>query len=114
MITSAATTTNCTIIRIRVGIVFLSSERITLENAVTAVTERAITMAGSIFAVTARAEHIPRICTRTGLFLLKGPSNKPRFLAENNVSLSLIIVFVLRIVRNILSSRQSWSQLLLM
>ena len=96
MITSAATTTNCTIIRIRVGIVFLSSERITLENAVTAVTERAITMAGSIFAVTARAEHIPRICTRTGLFLLKGPSNKPRFLAENNVSLSLIIVFVLR------------------
>ena len=35
------------------------------------------------------------------------------FLAENNVSLSLIIVIVLRIVRNILSSRQSWFQHLL-
>ena len=36
MITRAATTTNCTMIRIRVGIVFLSKERITFAKAVTA------------------------------------------------------------------------------
>ena len=82
MMTKAATTTNCTMIRIRVGIVFRNRERMTLEKAVTAVTERPITIAGSSLAVTARAEQIPSTRTMTGLPLLKGLNNTPRFLAE--------------------------------
>jgi len=46
-------------IRIREGIVFLSNETITLASANTAITEMERTIAGSNFAVTAKAEQIP-------------------------------------------------------
>ena len=73
--TSAATTTNCTMMRILLGMVLRISEIIKLENAVMAVTEIPITIAGSNLAVTARHEQMPNICTNTGLLRDNGPSN---------------------------------------
>ena len=52
--------------RIDDGIVLRSKDIITFDNANTAVTDIVITNAGSIFAVTANAEHIPNTCTITG------------------------------------------------
>jgi uncharacterized membrane protein YozB (DUF420 family) len=75
MITSAAITTSCTIILILAGIVFLKAEIIKFEKAVTIVTDRAITIAGLSLTVTANAEHIPKICTVTGLYKFSGPVN---------------------------------------
>ncbi len=60
MVTRAATTTSCTMMRMRLGMLLRMSEIITLENAVMTVTERPITMAGSSWLVTANAEQIPR------------------------------------------------------
>ena len=57
MMTKAATTTSWTIIRMLLGIVLRISDIITFENAVTAVTEIPMTIAGSSFAVTAKQEH---------------------------------------------------------
>ncbi|MPN55108.1 hypothetical protein SDC9_202787 [bioreactor metagenome] len=74
-ITSIATTTSCTIILIRFGIVFLMSEMMKLEKPVTTVTDIAITIAGSSFTVTARAEQIPNTSTVTGFFLKIGSVN---------------------------------------
>ena len=45
--------------RMDVGMVFLSNEMITLESASTAVTEIVMTRAGSIFAVTAAPNRFP-------------------------------------------------------
>ena len=45
--------------RMRLGMVFLSSEMMTLANAVITVTERPITMEGSSCEVTASAEQMP-------------------------------------------------------
>jgi uncharacterized membrane protein YcgQ (UPF0703/DUF1980 family) len=53
-------------IRIDVGMVLRINEMITFANANTAVTDIVITTAGSSFAVTANAEHIPSTCTITG------------------------------------------------
>ncbi len=72
MITNAATTTSCTMMRMLEGIVLRISDIITLENASTAMTDMPITRAGSSFAVTARQEQIPNTCTITGLSLEKG------------------------------------------
>ncbi len=72
MITRAATTTSCTMMRILVGMVLRISDMITLENASTAITEMPITIAGSSLAVTARHEQMPSTCTITGLSLEKG------------------------------------------
>ena len=49
------------------------NEMMKFAQAQTIVTERAITTAGFSCAVTANAEHTPRICTSIGLSLLKGP-----------------------------------------
>ena len=67
-----ATTTSCTIILIRFGIVFLSNDRIRLANPVTIVTEIAMTIAGSTLTVTAREEQIPSTRTVMGFFLNSG------------------------------------------
>ena len=72
MITRAATTTSCTIMRMFVGMVLRMSDMMTFENASTAMTDMPITRAGSSFAVTARHEHMPNTCTTTGLSLEKG------------------------------------------
>ncbi len=72
MITSPATTTSCTMMRTELGMVLRMREMMTLLKASTAITERPMTMAGSSLTVTASIEHMPRICTTTGLFLEKG------------------------------------------
>ena len=84
IVTNAATTTNCTMIRIRLGIVLRSKEITTFEKAVITVTERPITIAGSSLAVTASAEQIPSTCTVTGLFNPSGVANTSLFFLENN------------------------------
>ena len=47
MVTRAATTTNWTMMRMRIGMVLRISEMMTLENATMMVTARPMTMAGS-------------------------------------------------------------------
>lgn len=84
IVTNAATTTNCTMIRIRLGIVLRSKEITTFEKAVITVTESPITIAGSSLAVTASAEQIPSTCTVTGLFNPSGVANTSLFFLENN------------------------------
>ena len=79
MMTKAATTTSWTIIRMLLGIVLRISDIITFENAVTAVTEIPMTIAGSSFAVTAKQEHMPRTCTITGLSFDRGLNNAALF-----------------------------------
>ena len=59
--------------RMRGGIVLRISEMMKLEQAHTTVTERAMTTAGFICAVTANAEQTPNVCTKIGLSLLRGP-----------------------------------------
>ena len=78
MVTSAATTTSCTIIRIRLGIVFRISDTMKLLKAVMTVTESPITIAGSSCDVTASAEQMPRICTVMGLSFPNGVLNTSR------------------------------------
>ena len=73
------------------GIVLRNNEIITLAKATTAVTEIAITKAGSNFAVTAKAEQIPNICTMTGLFLESGPKRISLFFLDN-ISISPLIL----------------------
>ena len=73
-------------IRMLLGIVFRISEMMTFENASTAVTEIPITNAGSSFAVTARAEQIPRIWTITGLLGDRGLNNIALFFLLNIMS----------------------------
>ncbi|MPN26723.1 hypothetical protein SDC9_174148 [bioreactor metagenome] len=72
-------------IRMRLGIVFLSREIITFENATIMVTDKPITRAGSSFAVTASAEQIPNTCTVIGLFLLNGPRKTAFVLSDINL-----------------------------
>ena len=62
-------------ILIRLGIVFLINEIRKLESPVTRVTEIPITIAGSNFTVTARAEQIPSTSTVIGLALIIGVVN---------------------------------------
>ena len=69
---SIETTTSCTIIRIRGGIVLRINEMMRFERATTTVTDNAITTAGFSCAVTAKQEQIPNTCTVTGLFLFHG------------------------------------------
>ena len=54
-----------------------------MENAVTTVTEMAMTKAGCSLAVTAKAEQIPNTCTVTGLSAPKGRVRSFMFLDEN-------------------------------
>ena len=70
------------------GIVLRNNEMMTLEKASTAVTETAMTKAGSILAVTASAEQIPNTCTMTGLLRESGPKSVCRFFFDNNISLT--------------------------
>lgn len=67
-------------IRIFEGIPFLNKEITKFDNAITTVTERAITNAGLSLAVTARAEHIPNINTVTGFALRNGDVMSSKFL----------------------------------
>ena len=95
--TKAATTTSWTIIRMLLGIVLRISDIITFENAVTAVTEIPMTIAGSSFAVTAKQEHMPRTCTITGLSFDRGLNNAALFFLFkklNNPHLFLNLKFV--------------------
>ena len=71
---------SCTMIRIFAGIPLRSNEITRFDKAVTTVTERAITMAGFSFAVTASAEQMPRINTVMGLALRNGAVIRFRFL----------------------------------
>lgn len=73
-------TISCTIIRIFEGIPFLNREITKFDNAITTVTERAITNAGFSLAVTARAEQIPNINTVTGFALRNGAVMSSKFL----------------------------------
>ena len=73
-------TISCTMIRILEGMPFLNREMMRFDNAITTVTERAITNAGLSLAVTARAEHIPNINTVTGFALRNGAVKSSKFL----------------------------------
>ena len=66
--------------RIFAGIPLRSNEMTRFDNAVTTVTESAITIAGFSLAVTAKAEQIPKISTVTGFALRKGAVIKFKFL----------------------------------
>jgi len=59
-------------IRILGGIAFLMSDITKLDKATTAVTDKAMTMVGFIWVVTAKAEQIPKTCIVTGLLSDKG------------------------------------------
>ena len=93
MMTKAATTTSWTIIRMLLGIVLRISDIITFENAVTAVTEIPMTIAGSSFAVTAKQEHMPRTCTITGLSFDRGLNNAALFFLFK-IAILIICCFV--------------------
>ena len=93
MMTNAATTTSCTMMRILPGMVLRNSEMMTLEKASTAVTEIAMTKAGSSLAVTARAEQMPNTCTMTGLLRESGPKSISLFFFDNSISLILYYYF---------------------
>jgi hypothetical protein len=71
-------------LRIRFGIVFLNIEITTFPKPATTTTAMVITTDGSNLDVTANAEHIPKTCTITGLFLLSGPNNTAFVLLFNN------------------------------
>src|SRR5574344_87939 len=94
MVTKAATTTNCTMIRIRIGIVFLINDIITFENAVITATASPITIAGFNWEVTAREEQIPNTCTSTGLSTLNGLVKTSLFSFENSLLISLFLLFI--------------------
>ncbi len=81
-------TTNCTMILMRGGMVFLSKEITTLPMAVTKVTDSAITKAGSSFAVTASAEQMPSTCMVMGFSRFRGEVKSFLFLVENRGSRS--------------------------
>ena len=70
--TKVATTTNWTIIRMRLGMPLRSKEMMKFDKAVTTVTEAPITKAGFSWAVTARQEQMPNTNTVTGLVLRRG------------------------------------------
>ena len=74
--------------RIREGSLLRNSERIRLENAVTTVTESAITKAGCNLAVTASAEADTQYLNRDGLLDPNGLVSNFIFLAENIGSFS--------------------------
>jgi hypothetical protein len=78
--------------------VFLSKEIVKFANTITAITDIDITTAGSSFAVTARAEHIPKTCTVMGFSALSGLKISFLFFGENrgsfNFNSSAIIIFV--------------------
>ena len=78
--TKVATTMSCTMMRIFDGIPLRSSEITRFDRAVTTVTDRAITIAGFSFAVTASDEQIPKISTVIGLALRKGAVIRFKFL----------------------------------
>lgn len=84
MVTRAATTTSWTMIRMRVGIVLRIMDIMTFANAVITVTASPMTIAGFNCDVTARAEQIPRTCTRTGLFPFSGVRKTSRFSLDNS------------------------------
>ena len=84
-ITSAATTTNCTIMRMVGGMVLRISDIITFENANTAITDTIITMAGSRLTVTANVEQMPNTCTKTGFSLENGLKIISLFFFDNIV-----------------------------
>ncbi len=94
MVTNVATTTNCTMIRIRLGTVLRNNEITKLANAVMMVTERPITIAGSNWAVTANAEQIPSTCTVTGLFNPSGVSRTSWFFLENKLIFYSSFLFI--------------------
>ena len=73
-------TISCTMIRILEGMPFLNREMMRFDNAITTVTEIAITNAGISFAVTASAEQIPNINTVTGFVLRNGAVMSSKFL----------------------------------
>ena len=85
MVTSAATTTSCTMMRMRIGMVLRMREMMTLANAVITVTARPITMAGLSCDVTARALQMPSTCTMMGLFRCRGSMNAALFCFENKL-----------------------------
>jgi hypothetical protein len=62
------------------------------ETAVTIVTDKAMTIAGLSFTVTARAEQIPRTWTVIGLLLPKGSVKSFKFFAENIGSFSWLLI----------------------
>ena len=70
--TKVATTTSCTMIRMRFGMPLRNKEMMKLESAVTTVTEAPITKAGFNWAVTARHEQMPSTKTVTGLVFRRG------------------------------------------
>ena len=91
MVTSAATTTSCTIIRILTGIVLRITEIITFEKAVITATASPITMAGLSCDVTAKALQMPRTCTIIGLFRWRGSVKASLFCFENKLILKPFI-----------------------
>ena len=84
MVTKAATTTSCTTMRMRLGMVLRMSEIITFEKAVITVTARPITMAGFNWLVTASAEQMPSTCTSIGWSRLSGLVNASLFCLLNS------------------------------
>ena len=98
IVTRAAQTTNCTMIRTLLGIVLRIRDTTTLAIATMIVTEIPITIAGFNCTVTAKAEQIPSTWIATGLFLLRGPSN-----AFFNSSFILVASFDYRFNNNTVS-----------
>lgn len=91
MVTKAATTTNCTIMRMRLGIVTRINEIIKLENAVMMVTASPITIAGFNCEVTAKALQMPSTWTMMGLSRLRGLVNASLFCLLNNDIIVLLL-----------------------
>jgi hypothetical protein len=84
MVTRAAMTVSCTIMRMRPGTPLRSKEMARLLKAATKVTAMAMTMEGFSAAVTARALQMPSTCTVTGLLSLKGSvSSRRSFLPKS-------------------------------
>ena len=84
-VTGAATTTNCTMIRMRIGMVLRISEIMTFENAVITVTAKPMTIAGLSCEVTAKALQMPSTCTMIGLFRWSGSIKAALFCFENKL-----------------------------
>src|SRR5215204_7806449 len=74
-------------IRILSGMIFLMAEIMRFENAVTTITDKAITIDGFICTVTARAEQMPNTWTVMGLLSLRGSLRSFLFFTENGASL---------------------------
>ena len=105
MITSEATTTSCTMMRIRSGTRLRSNEMMTLPPIITKSTERLMMTACWSCTVIASAEQMPNTCTVMGLLSSRGSLRSLRFFLLNKLSrlvstaVLVSVLIVARVVR---------------